>query len=442
MIWSKYNYEYSSDKHGRLLFNYLSGAFLDINDKDLYRQICRIKANNGNCDLLDDSNLKSFFIDNGIICENDETNEDILFYNNLRLRTQQAYKTLTIVPTLDCNLKCPYCYEGLDKPHISMNGNVVKHIKQYIDTHIRKQETRLLALIWYGGEPLLEFDTIRDISEYIKQKDIPFFGDITTNGTLLTEDKLKEFDKLNIRQVQISFDGPKEHHNSKRFFANNKGTFDLLMDKCKMLNTYVGTHNNFTVHIRINVDINNKDNSAVLFRELKNKFPLLSIYMAPLKQYHSCSNSVDCFSGDAEVLDYMISLYKDYGIDVVDYKSVLRGMRPCMAELESSIIIGPSGELYLCLNDVGDSKEIVGNIVTGEMNFSQLAKYRNGRLTTYNESCAECNLLWMCGGGCPNSQYRNKYHGERNEVCTPLKQKEMLNKYLDIRYEIQNHTKD
>lgn len=117
-------------------------------------------------------------------------------------------------------------------------------------------------------------------------------------------------------------------------------------------------------------------------------------------------------------------------------------MRPCMAELESSMIIGPSGELYLCLNDVGDAKEIVGNIITGERNFSQLAKYRNGRLTTYNEGCAKCDLLWMCGGGCPNLQYRNKYHGESNEVCSPLKQREMLNKYLDIRYEIQNHTKN
>lgn len=442
MIWSKYNYEYSSDKHGRLLFNYLSGVFLDLNDKELYRQICRIKDNNGNCDFSDDSELQSFLIDNGIICENDETNEDILFYNNLKLRTQQAYKTLTLVPTLDCNLRCPYCYEELDKPHISMNSNVVKHIKHYIDTQVRKQKTRLLALIWYGGEPLLAFDTIRDISEYIKQSGISFFGDITTNGTLLTEEKLSEFDNLNIKQVQITFDGSKEHHDSKRFFASNKGTFDLLMDRCKMLNTYVETHKDFTVHIRINVDINNKDNSAVLFRELKNKFPLLNIYMAPLKQYHSCSNSVDCFSGDAEVLDYMISLYKDYGLDVVDHKSVLRGMRPCMAELESSMIIGPSGELYLCLNDVGDAKEIVGNIITGERNFSQLAKYRNGRLTTYNEGCAKCDLLWMCGGGCPNLQYRNKYHGESNEVCSPLKQREMLNKYLDIRYEIQNHTKN
>lgn len=442
MIWSKYNYEYISDKYGRLLFNYLTGVLLDLNDDDLYRQISVIKKHTTDDAFSDYSDLLPFLLDNGIICENDDTNEDILFYNNLRLRTQQAYKTLVLVPTLDCNLQCPYCYEGLNKPKISMNRNVIEHIKRHIDTHIKRQDTKLLALLWYGGEPLLEFDTIRNISEHLKLREIPFFGDITTNGTLLTEKTLLEFESLNIKQVQITFDGSKESHDSKRFFNNNNGTFDLLMSRCRMLNDYIKTHKCFTVHIRINVDINNKDNSAVLFRELKEQFPLLNIYIAPLRQYHSCSNSVDCFSGDAEVLDYMISLYKDYGIDVADYKSVLRGMRPCMAESESSLIIGPLGEVYHCLNDVGDNNEIAGNITTGEFDFSKVAKYRNGRLTTHNEKCSGCDLRWMCGGGCPNSQYRNKYYGEQNEVCTPLRQKELLNKYLDIRYEIQSNRKD
>lgn len=442
MIWSKYNYEYSSEKYGRLLFNYLSGVLLDLNDNDLYRRIKAIKEGTADYVSPDFTDLFPFLLDNGIICENDETNEDILFYNNFRLRTQQAYKTLVLVPTLDCNLRCPYCYEGLNKPKISMNRNVIEQIKRHIDAHVKSSETRLLVLVWYGGEPLLEFNTIRDISEYLKLRKVPFYGDITTNGTLLTEKILLEFESLNIRQVQITFDGSKKSHDSKRFFYNNIGTFDLLMDRCRMLNDYIKTHKYFTVHIRINVDINNKDNSALLYRELKSKFPLLNVYIAPLRQYHSCSNQVDCFSEDAEVLDYMMSLYKEFGIDAADYKSVLRGMRPCMAESESSLIIGPSGEIYHCLNDVGDTKEVAGNIMTGEFDFSKVAKYRNGRLTTYNEKCSGCNLRWMCGGGCPNSQYRNKYYGEQNEVCTPLRQKRLLNKYLDIRYEIQSQRTD
>ena len=437
MIWFKYNYEYTSKKHGRLLFNYLSGVFLDINDEEIFAQLEKIKEDPEKFDFSGDKELFSYLVDNGIICDRDETNEELLFYNNIRLRTQQSYKTLVIVPTLDCNLRCPYCYEGLNKPHTSMSREVIERVKHYIDTRIKKSETGLLGLLWYGGEALMAFDTICEITEYIKQKQIPFYGDLTTNGTLLTPDKLERFEELNIKQVQITFDGPREHHDKKRFFANNKGTFDLLIDRCKMLNQYVEKHKDFVVHLRINVDKSNKDGSVDLYKELKSSFPLLNVYVAPLKQYHGCSNQVDCFSGDEAVFDYLLSLYEDYGIDVVDYRSVLKGMRPCMAEMESSIIIGPSGEMYLCLNDVGDANEVVGNIMTEKLNMPLISKYRNARLTAYNEACNGCKIRWMCGGGCPESQYRNKYYGEHNEICTPLRKKRILNKYLDVRYDIQ-----
>lgn len=322
-----------------------------------------------------------------------------------------------------------------------MDSTVVNCIKKYISTNINSENTKLLALLWYGGEPLLEFETICEITRFVKTLKVPFYADITTNGTLLTSKVLSSFEDLNVQQVQLTFDGPKYEHDKKRYFKNQEGTFNLLWSRCEMLNSYAKKHDGFIVHVRINVDKVNQDSCASLYCDIKNSFPFLRPYMAPLKQYHSCNGPINCFSNDREVLEYMLTLYQKYGIDVADYHSVLRGMQPCMAESEGSWIIGPQGELYVCLNDVGDQKEIAGNIQNGDLNLSLVSKYRNGRLTAFNENCKKCKMLWLCGGGCPNSQYRNIEYGERNEVCSPLVDNLLLNRYLDARYEIQTKIK-
>ena len=80
MIWSKYNYEYKSRKHGRLLFNYLTGVFLDLNDDDVNEMVHVIKKSPDNYDFSSDPDLMTYLLDNGIIAEKDEDNEDILYY--------------------------------------------------------------------------------------------------------------------------------------------------------------------------------------------------------------------------------------------------------------------------------------------------------------------------------------------------------------------------
>jgi len=60
---------------------------------------------------------------------------------------------------------------------------------------------------FFGGEPLLEFDLIQHITEYIRSKTtLPVMLDIVTNGTLLTEEFF-EYADLNRILISISYDG-------------------------------------------------------------------------------------------------------------------------------------------------------------------------------------------------------------------------------------------
>ena len=63
---------------------------------------------------------------------------------------------LTIIPTLDCNLKCWYCYENHIKS--KMADDVVSRIELFVDKLCSQRKIRILHIDWFGGEPLLYFD--------------------------------------------------------------------------------------------------------------------------------------------------------------------------------------------------------------------------------------------------------------------------------------------
>ena len=79
---------------------------------------------------------------------------------------QRKTLCITIMPTEDCNFRCVYCYEthkegSMDEMTIT---NTIKYIKERIP------EINALSIAWFGGEPLLELDIIKRISqELIKE---------------------------------------------------------------------------------------------------------------------------------------------------------------------------------------------------------------------------------------------------------------------------------
>ena len=99
------------------------------------------------------------------------------------------------------------------------------------------QNTKVLNIGFYGGEPLLEFELVEECLRYAKEqsegKKITF--NMTTNATLLTKEiveKLQEYDV----NLMISLDGPKEIHDKNRRFAyTNEGTFDTIVRNMKMV---------------------------------------------------------------------------------------------------------------------------------------------------------------------------------------------------------------
>ena len=136
--------------------------------------------------------------------------------------------------TQRCNLNCEYCvYSGNynNRTHSNKDMSLETAYKaiDYILSHSRDVET--IAISFYGGEPLLAYDLIKQCVNYTLEqaqgRKVHF--NFTTNGTLLTEEKL-DFLVSNDFSILVSLDGSEKTHNRHRKFAHSKkGSFDVLM---------------------------------------------------------------------------------------------------------------------------------------------------------------------------------------------------------------------
>ncbi len=148
-------------------------------------------------------------------------------------------KMITLQITKQCNLRCKYCvYSGNYENRVHSNEKMTfetarKGIDFYIE-HSKDNEYGFLS--FYGGEPLLEFEFIKNCVEYFEDKadgkDIHI--SLTTNATLLTEEIVDYFQKHSVHLL-ISLDGSSEIHNRNRVYRDDKGTFEKVMENLEMI---------------------------------------------------------------------------------------------------------------------------------------------------------------------------------------------------------------
>jgi len=101
--------------------------------------------------------LGHFLVDDGC-------NElDLIRLRLLKGRFATNYLGLTIAPTADCNFRCPYCYEkDAIKPDY-MTKQVEDSIVEFAKKHMKT--IAKLAVVWYGGEPLMNMGSIDRLSK-------------------------------------------------------------------------------------------------------------------------------------------------------------------------------------------------------------------------------------------------------------------------------------
>lgn len=114
--------------------------------------------------------------------------------------------------TTACNLSCDYCYErSEDVPTVDMTLDTAC---QAIDSFSAELQERFIDIHFFGGEPLLRYDLIKQIILYCESKAIRCRYHISTNGICIDSSMLQYLNSKNFRII-ISWDSKYENNHRK-----------------------------------------------------------------------------------------------------------------------------------------------------------------------------------------------------------------------------------
>ncbi|MBR3439114.1 MAG: thioether cross-link-forming SCIFF peptide maturase, partial [Clostridia bacterium] len=157
---------------------------------------------------------------------------------NLKMHNP-VVKALCLHVSHACNLNCEYCFAAQGKYHGQSALMSFEVGKQALDFLIANSGTRTnLEVDFFGGEPLLNFDVVKQLVEYArsveKEHGKNFRFTLTTNGVLIDDDVI-DFCNKECHNVVLSLDGRKEIHDAKRPTPSGGDSYDLILPKFRKL---------------------------------------------------------------------------------------------------------------------------------------------------------------------------------------------------------------
>ncbi len=411
MIISKFNKFVTSKNNTKYVYNSISNSLLNISAEIF--SFLNTNSQQKNIELPEkffDKETIETLQKAKVLTLSDQDEIDKIHLKMLMSRFDKTKMNLTIAPTQACNFDCTYCYEEF-RPNINMNEQTEEKIVQFIINSKPKN----LFITWYGGEPLIKFDSIKRISQALIDNNINFNSSIITNGYLLSKSIIEQIDKLRIIKIQITLDGYERNHNSRRFLVNGKPSYRTILNNIKSLLSSNSSENTL-LNIRVNLDKSNYEHYIDYRRHL------LSI----LKQYNrrvqiypgwvtgKTNPKLTCLT-QPEISKFLLNNSSSYYPD--------NNFVECMARHINSYLIGPTGEIYKCWHNLGNSEFSLGNINKDEPTIDErlLSRFVIGTDPYLHQECQQCSILPICWGGCPMERYENRYNNFNHNTCNKYK---------------------
>lgn len=293
--------------------------------------------------------------------------------------------------TTDCNMKCVYCYEGSAKGKLYMSDKVANDSIEFLIKQCKRLNDEELNIDFHGGEPLLAYNLIVKLVEKFKERcadeGIKVKFGCTTNGTLLTEDRLKFIHK-EISDFTISMDGAAHTQNYSRPLRTGKDSFGIA-DKWLKRTLY------YFPYLRVRMTFNS-NTVGDLYENIKYFSEIGVKYIVPERDFYD-----DKFGeNELEELKKQLLQIKHYfdnsriGVHVsLLEKFPVEKKGRCSGGV-TSFHIDPKGDIYPCALSVENQEFLIGNIERG-VNIEKrnlLLSYSDKE----NPECVGCDFIEFC----------------------------------------------
>lgn len=384
--------------------------------------------------------------------------------DTLKSQLENNVELLILQVTQNCNFRCEYCvYSGsyVNRVH-SKKRMSLETAKKAVDFYYNHcKNTKSAQIGFYGGEPLLEIELIKEIVEYSKilfrGKEIIF--NMTTNASLLDDDKI-DFLATNNFNLTISLDGPENVQNSGRKFAGSlSGTYQVVIDNiAKIEERHPEYIKNISFNAVLGTDSNFLDSSNYFTFDYRPNNLVTAVNV-------SDKDAIDpIMYSDEFRLNYFYEVFKSYlwGLDRIEEQDVSKLVRsyiktiktdihdrlqlntirtikchpsgPCLAGV-NRLFVTVEGDFFPCerVNETSKAYNI-GNLDEGFWYDKSYELLNIGKLT--ERECRECwaiNFCNCCAAGIEEGDKLSRK--KRLEKCKSNKHvvEERLKEYCTLR---------
>lgn len=336
---------------------------------------------------------------------------------------------LTLLPTLDCNLRCWYCFEKhVNGSHLTpqVSDAILAHVKG----KLRDENLKHIHIELFGGEPLMYFETelyplLKRIKDAVTKanKSVSFF--FVTNAVLINSANIPLFEELSAK-FQISIDGSRERHDKVKFIPETgEGTFESMIKTVYELTERL---ENVYINLRINYDDETMPKMPELIERLKEiDRKKIGVHLERVWQ----TGGVPF---DNEELQRIISGWLEAGFKV-SYMNMERRSFSCKASAKNQVVISWDGTLYKCSGrDFTDSHKEGQLMPDGSLRWDEeKLNKRLGIVTFNNDMCRDCKFLPLCWGPCSQKQMESP-DGNLRHYCQKRNMEMAMPEYVKYRF--------
>ena len=327
--------------------------------------------------------------------------------------SESPVKAMCLHIAHDCNLRCKYCFADTGEymghrelMSLQTGCAAIDYLLHY------SKGRRNLEVDFFGGEPLMNFEVVKQIVAYARSKEKEygkvFRFTITTNGLLLDDNKI-DFINQEMSNVVLSLDGRKEINDRVRVRVDGKGSYDSIVPKYKKLvEKRTGPYDQYYVRgtfTKYNLDFTE---DVLHLNDLGfDQISVEPVVADPKEPYALTEEDLPRIFEEYERLAKILidrqGTPKDFNffhfmIDLEQGPCAIKRLRGCGCGNEY-VAITPSGDVYPCHQFVGHENWKMGNVYDLSLN-SEL-KQRFASATVYGKKeCKNCWAKFYCSGGC------------------------------------------
>lgn len=334
-------------------------------------------------------------------------------------------KALCLHIAHDCNLACQYCFAEEGEYHGKRELMSYEVGKKALDFLVANSgHRRNLEVDFFGGEPLMNFDVVKDLVAYGRsleaEHDKNFRFTLTTNGVLLNDD-IMEFANREMGNVVLSIDGRKEVHDHMRPFRKGAGSYDLIVPKFQK---FADSRAQQKYYVRGTFTHHNLDFSQDVLHLADLGFKQISV--EPV-----VAQPEDDYAIREEDLPQLFEEYENLALEMVRRHGTEEDFNffhfmidleggPCVAKRLSGcgsgteyLAVTPTGDLYPCHQFVGNTDFCMGNVDEGVVRTDIRDEFKSCNVYA-KDKCRECFARFYCSGGCAANSYN--FHGDIHDA--------------------------